>query len=382
MQMSPLIAVHMSAAIGAVVLGPVALWARRGRILRPRLHRAFGHAWVTLMLATAISAIFIRDYGLPDIAGYTPIHLLVPVTLVSLFGAFRHLVRGNIEGHRKTMQSVYLGACIVAGGFVLRFAGSTRQDLFGRYLLLAPYLHHRAPANRPGNGACTPTGSRPCSTTGRVHERTTMQHADDKAPPGAAMPVLEYWLGDALQQGWPSQSRSDLWFGGGQAQDDAITQRFGTLVEQALDDGLADWENTPLGRLALVIVLDQFTRNMFRGQGRAFSGDGRAQALACDALRRGWDLELPGAGAVFLYMPLMHAENLALQEQCVSCFESLLARSPAERQKDLQGNLAFARQHRDIIAQFGRFPYRNAALGRTSSTQEADFLREGPRFGQ
>lgn len=132
MQMSPLIAVHMSAAIGAVVPGPVALWARRGRILRPRLHRAFGYAWVTLMLATAISAIFIRDYGLPDIAGYTPIHLLVPVTLVSLFAAFRHLARDNVEGHRKTMQGLYLGACIVAGGFVLRLAGSTRQDLFVR----------------------------------------------------------------------------------------------------------------------------------------------------------------------------------------------------------------------------------------------------------
>lgn len=205
---------------------------------------------------------------------------------------------------------------------------------------------------------------------------------DGIAAPSAALPVLDYWLGDALQRGWPSQSRSTLWFGGGKEQDEDIARRFGSLVEQALDGGLTDWQETPLGLLALVILLDQFTRNMFRGQRRAFSGDARAQALARDALQRDWDLALPGAGAVFLYMPLMHAEDLALQDQCVSCFEALLVRSPIARQQELQGNLAFARQHRDIIARFGRFPYRNAALGRPSSVQEAEFLRDGPRFGQ
>lgn len=119
MQMTPLIAVHMTAALGAVVIGPVALWARRGRAQRPRLHRAFGYAWVTLMLLAALSAIFIRDWSLPNIAGYTPIHLLVPVTLVSLFGAFWTLGRGNLRGHRLIMQALYVGACLVAGGFTL-----------------------------------------------------------------------------------------------------------------------------------------------------------------------------------------------------------------------------------------------------------------------
>ena len=119
MQLTPLIAIHMSAAIGAVATGPVALWARKGRTQRPRLHRAFGCAWVTLMLATAVSAIFIRDFGLPNLAGYTPIHLLIPVTLIALFGAFWFLARGNIAGHRKTMQRLYVGACLVAGAFTL-----------------------------------------------------------------------------------------------------------------------------------------------------------------------------------------------------------------------------------------------------------------------
>lgn len=119
MEMSPVIAVHMTAALGAVATGPVALWARQGRAKHPRLHRAFGYAWVTLMLVTAISALFIRDWKYPNIAGYTPIHLLVPVVLFGLFGAFWFLARGNVEGHRKVMQRLYFGACIVAGAFTL-----------------------------------------------------------------------------------------------------------------------------------------------------------------------------------------------------------------------------------------------------------------------
>jgi uncharacterized membrane protein len=119
MQLTPIIAIHLSAALGAIVLGPVALWARRGRTQHPKLHRAFGYAWVTLMLAAAVSAIFIRDYSMPNIAGYTPIHILVPVVFFALFGAFYYLARGNVQGHRKTMQRLYFGACIVAGGFTL-----------------------------------------------------------------------------------------------------------------------------------------------------------------------------------------------------------------------------------------------------------------------
>lgn len=126
MQLTPLIAIHMTAALGAVATGPVALWARKGREQRPRLHRAFGYAWTTLMFATAVSALFIRDFSLPNLAGYTPIHLLVPVTLASLFGAFWFLARGNVAGHRKTMQRLYIGGCLVAGVFTLlpgRFLG-------------------------------------------------------------------------------------------------------------------------------------------------------------------------------------------------------------------------------------------------------------------
>jgi len=119
MELSPLIAVHATAAIGAIVTGPVALWARKGATQRPRLHRAFGYAWVTLMIITAVSAIFITGDKMPHVFGFGPIHLLIPVVFGMLFMAFRHLARGNIRGHRKTMQGLYVGACIVAGVFTL-----------------------------------------------------------------------------------------------------------------------------------------------------------------------------------------------------------------------------------------------------------------------
>jgi uncharacterized membrane protein len=124
-QLTYTIAVHMSLALTAVAIGPVALWARQGRTARARLHRAFGYAWVTCMLGAALTGLFIRDFRLPNFWGYTPIHLLIPLTVFSLFRAFRFLAAGNIPGHRKTMQWLYFNACIVAGGFTL---------LPGRYL--------------------------------------------------------------------------------------------------------------------------------------------------------------------------------------------------------------------------------------------------------
>jgi uncharacterized membrane protein len=119
MQLTPVIAIHMSAAIVATVIGPIALWARLGRTSHPKLHRAFGYAWVTLMIVVAISAIFIRASPFPSFAGFSPIHLLVPYTLGMIFFAFKRLFEGNITAHRKYMQGTYIGACLVAGAFTL-----------------------------------------------------------------------------------------------------------------------------------------------------------------------------------------------------------------------------------------------------------------------
>lgn len=119
MQITPTIAIHTTAALGALLIGPLALWARQGARPRPRLHRAFGYAWVTLMLVAALSSVFIRDYLLPNIAGFSPIHLFVPVVLLGLFAAFWFLAHHNIDAHRKTMQRLYVGGCVGAGAFAL-----------------------------------------------------------------------------------------------------------------------------------------------------------------------------------------------------------------------------------------------------------------------
>ncbi len=134
MQLTPTIAIHMTAALGALLIGPVALWARKGSAQRPRLHRAFGYAWVTLMVLAAASALFIRDYRLPNIAGYTPIHLLVPVTVWSLVGGFWYLARKDIVRHRKTMQGLYFSACVGAGAFTLLPSRYLGQLVWGQWL--------------------------------------------------------------------------------------------------------------------------------------------------------------------------------------------------------------------------------------------------------
>ena len=119
MSLSTPVTIHLIAAVGALLLGPVALWARQGAQQRPRLHRGFGYAWVTLMVVTALSALFIHDSGLPNIHGFSPIHLLVPATLFGLYYAFAALFRGDIRAHRQTMQRLYYGACVTAGAFTL-----------------------------------------------------------------------------------------------------------------------------------------------------------------------------------------------------------------------------------------------------------------------
>ena len=119
MPLTPLIAIHLSFALSATAIGPVALWARRSGKERTRLHRAAGYAFVTLLLGTAISAIFIRGYSLPNWRGITPLHLLIPITLLALGRAFWHLRQGCIAGHKRVMRILYFSACVVAGLFTL-----------------------------------------------------------------------------------------------------------------------------------------------------------------------------------------------------------------------------------------------------------------------
>ena len=127
--LSPAVAIHLTAAVLATALGPVALWARRSQVQRPRLHRAAGYAWVTLMVLAALSALFISGSRGPRLAGFGPIHLLVPFALGTIVLSFRYLLQGNLSGHRRTMQGVYIGGCVVAGSFTL-----LPQLLLGQWL--------------------------------------------------------------------------------------------------------------------------------------------------------------------------------------------------------------------------------------------------------
>lgn len=119
MPITPAIAIHLAATLAATAIGPIALWTRLGRQPRPRPHQAAGYAWVTLMVIAAISALFIRDFARPNLAGYSWIHLLIPFTLGQLLLSWRALRRGNLAAHRKTMQGLYVGACLIAGAFAL-----------------------------------------------------------------------------------------------------------------------------------------------------------------------------------------------------------------------------------------------------------------------
>lgn len=202
-----------------------------------------------------------------------------------------------------------------------------------------------------------------------------------QAQPQARL-VLDFWFGDAMDLGWPSQSRSALWFGGGAPLDKKIDADFGHLVRAAVDGGLRGWNTRPLDVLALVILLDQFTRNVFRGTAQAFCGDLRAQQLALDAMGRGWDAEMPLAGRVFLMLPLSHAESLQAQDRAVAYISQVAVTAPPELAGALEGHVQSAWEHRDIMAAFGRFPHRNVALDRVSTSAELSWLTSGKRFGQ
>lgn len=194
--------------------------------------------------------------------------------------------------------------------------------------------------------------------------------------------ILQFWFGE-LQQGYPVADRSKLWWQGGPEQDRLIDELFGARVCHALAGGLDHWAENPRGRLALILLLDQFTRSIFRGTAEAFAGDRRALRLCKEGLEKGHDRALEYAERVFFYMPLEHAEDLDAQERSIRQFQRLYNEVPDSRRPEARNNLDYAHQHRDLIVRFGRFPYRNAALGRDSSEEELSYLNQAHnRWGQ
>ncbi len=193
--------------------------------------------------------------------------------------------------------------------------------------------------------------------------------------------VLEFWFGADRPAALRDPARNRLWWRKNPATDADIRARFGTWVAAALAGRLHHWADEPGGLLALVLVADQFTRNIHRDTPAAFAGDPLALAWCRQALARCDDALLSAAEQAFLYMPLEHSENLADQDECVARFEELAAgAAPADRGA-LAGMLDYARRHREVIAGFGRFPHRNAILGRVSTAEELAFLQTpGSRF--
>ncbi|HSC09200.1 MAG TPA: DUF924 family protein [Steroidobacteraceae bacterium] len=200
--------------------------------------------------------------------------------------------------------------------------------------------------------------------------------------------VLDFWFADAAKSAAALAERMKFWFGMDtaaevRAQDELIRSRFADLVDQAVRGELDSWAASPQGRLALILVLDQLPRNIHRGTARAFAGDAAALALTLEGIKSGADRLLDACERVFFCMPLQHAESLAVQEKAVEVFGSLVRAADDEQRAFVESCLPYAIVHRDIVRRFGRFPHRNAILGRESTPAERAYLAaDAPDFGQ
>ena len=190
-----------------------------------------------------------------------------------------------------------------------------------------------------------------------------------------------FWFGTSPQDAEVIASQSALWWQKQPAVDTEIRKRFAPLVERAATGELDSWLGELRGRLALILLTDQFPRNIWRDQAAAFAFDVLALRWAKEALALGLDTRARAIERVFLYLPLEHSENLADQQHAVRLFEALAASVSTELRPAFDGFLDYARRHLEIIDRFGRFPHRNAALGRETTAAEAEFLRQpGSRF--
>jgi uncharacterized protein (DUF924 family) len=204
----------------------------------------------------------------------------------------------------------------------------------------------------------------------------------------AARQVREFWFGTGRPSAESVQQRTAMWFGAAseaqqQRLDEEIRQRFGDLLERASRGDLDAWADGTRRRLSLVLLLDQFSRNIHRGTARAFENDPKALALVLSGMNSGADAALDPLERLFFYMPLQHAESIEVQDESVAAFRRLLSESTEELRRTFESSLDFAEQHREIIQRFGRFPHRNAVLGRTSTPAETAYLATGAAtFGQ
>ncbi|MDH5737887.1 MAG: DUF924 domain-containing protein [Gammaproteobacteria bacterium] len=195
--------------------------------------------------------------------------------------------------------------------------------------------------------------------------------------------VIEYWLDMAEDMPAMAAGRSRFWYGSDEAVDQHMRRLFGETLDRAESGMLDNWILAPRSALALVLLLDQFSRNLYRGTPDAFRNDPRAREIARELVRSGDHLGLSFLGRAFLYHPFEHSEAIEDQNLSVELFTRLLAESTEDWQGQMKSFLDYAVQHRQIIEQFGRFPHRNAVLGRPNTPAEAIFLeQDSRRWGQ
>lgn len=193
--------------------------------------------------------------------------------------------------------------------------------------------------------------------------------------------LLSFWFGQAFEDGFPIQNnRLDLWFRATLAHDWEVYRRFHRLTEQALRGELEDWGSTPPGRLALILLLDQLPRHLFRHSLWAYSGDAAALRHCQAALESGQDRQLLPCQRLFLYAPLEHSEDLAVQQQAVANLEKFMGEVPAATARRLQYYARWIRVHYHVIERFGRFPWRNRVLGRANTPDEIEYLANNPPY--
>src|SRR5688572_25326904 len=186
--------------------------------------------------------------------------------------------------------------------------------------------------------------------------------------------VLSFWLGTLDENGQADAAHAKSWFTKDAAFDQSIRDRFGALHDAIVERQREAWLAEPRSLLAYVIVLDQFSRNMFRDTPRMFAQDAQALQAAEAAVEQGWDKSLRFDERSFLYMPFMHCEQLAAQDRCIALFGGFRDELEGKRRERIEMALGYAKAHRDIVARFERFPHRNALLGRPSTPEELEFL--------
>lgn len=188
--------------------------------------------------------------------------------------------------------------------------------------------------------------------------------------------VLGFWFGRLDVDGQAASAKRKLWWKKDSAFDHEIKDRFLATYEAIVAGERRDWEEHARSCLALVVVLDQFSRNMFRGTAQMYAADGQCVRVVQSGLERGFDQMLRTDERIFFYMPLMHAEDLAHQERCIELFRALHDQCPAAAKDGLAKNVDYAIKHRDIVRDWGRFPHRNGILGRASTPEELAFLEQ------